>query len=52
MYEVENDISLYIVYKVITIILISNEYYQFRTWYNTNITGEKYMDSIAKDIEV
>ena len=26
----KNDISLYIVYKTITIILISDEYYQFR----------------------
>jgi len=27
----ENDIFLYIVYKAIFIVLISNEYYQFRT---------------------
>ena len=26
----ENDISLYIAYKTITIILIPNKYYQFR----------------------
>jgi len=31
IYRVENDISLYMAYKVITIVLISDKYHQFRT---------------------
>ena len=51
----KNDISLYIVYKTITIILIPDEYYQFRmqhNFVNMNFTGEKHISSIAKDMEV
>jgi len=51
----KNNISLYMVYKEITIILVPDEYYQFRMWHNfvgMNFTGEKYIGSIAKDIEV
>jgi len=51
----ENDIFLYMVYRAIIIILISNEYYQFRIWHNfvgINFTGEKHIGFIAKDIEV
>jgi len=33
MCRAENNISLYIVYETIAIILISNEYHQFRTWH-------------------
>ena len=55
IYEAENNIFLYITHKVITIIFISNEYYQFRIQYkfiNTNFTRKKHIGSIAKDIEV
>jgi len=55
MCGVENDISLCIVYKTITIVFIFNEYYQFRIWHKfigTNFTGEKYIGSMAKDTEV
>jgi len=31
VYVVENDISLYIAHKAITIVLIPNKYHQFRT---------------------
>ena len=51
----ENDISLCIVYKVITIILISNNYHQFRIWHKfvgTNFSREEYIGFIDKDKEV
>ena len=51
----ENDIFLYMVHKAITIILMSNEYHQFRMWckfISTNFTGEKYIGFTAKDMEV
>ena len=43
---VENNIFLCIVYKVITIILILNEYHQFRIqckFIGTNFIGEKHI---------
>ena len=43
------------VYKAITIVLIPNEYHQFRMWcklISTNFTGEKHIDFTAKDMEV
>jgi len=46
MCKVENNISLYIVYKSIAIILIPNEYHQFRTWHkfiDVKFVGEKHM---------
>ena len=52
---VENNISLCIVHKVITIILILNEYYQFRMWHEfigTDFIGKKYIYFIAKDMKV
>jgi len=55
IYRVENDIFLYILRKAITIILISNKYYQFRMWHkfiDMKFTGKKYIGSIAKDTEV
>jgi len=51
----ENDISLYMVHKAITIVLIPNKYHQFRTQHKfigINFTGEKHIGSIAKDMEV
>ena len=55
MCKVENDISLCIVHKVITIIPILNEYYQFgmlHKFVGINFTGEKHIGLIDKDIEV
>ena len=55
MCRVENNISLYIVYKAIAIILIPNEYYQFRMWckfVGMNFTREEHIGSTAKDTEV
>ena len=43
------------VHKAITIILMSNEYHQFRMWckfISTNFTGEKHIGFTAKDMEV
>ena len=43
MCRVENDISLHMVYKVIPIVLVSNEYHQFRMWhkfFGTNFIRE------------
>ena len=51
----ENNISLYMTYKVITIILISNEYYQFRTqckFIGTNFIEKVYICFIIKDMEI
>ena len=51
----ENVIFLYMVYKAVFIIIISNEYHQFRVWckfVGTNFIREEYIGSIAKDIEV
>ena len=33
MCRAENDISLYMAYKAVSIILVPNEYYQFGVWY-------------------
>jgi len=55
IYKVENDILLYIVYKVIAIILILNEYYQLRMQHNfigTNFIRKKHICFITKDMEV
>jgi len=55
IYRVKNNISLYIVHKVITITLIPNEYHQFRMWHkfiSMNFTKEKHIGSIVKDTEV
>jgi len=52
---VENDISLYIAYKAVSIILIPNKYHQFRIWYkfvSINFNRKKYIGSTAKDTEV
>ena len=52
---IKNNIFLCIVYKVIAIILISDEYYLSRVLYKfigTNFVREKYICFIAKDIEV
>ena len=46
MCRAENNISLYIVYKAIAIILIPNEYHQFRTWHkfiNVKFVREKHI---------
>ena len=43
MCRIENNIFLYIVYKVITIVLIFNKYHQFRIWckfIDTNFTRD------------
>ena len=51
----ENDISLCMAHKAITIVLIPNEYYQFRMQYKfigMNFTREKHIGSTAKDMEV
>ena len=51
----ENNISLCIAYKVITIVLIPNKYYQFRIWHKfmyVNFIEKKYICSTAKDTEV
>ena len=55
MYGAENSISLYMAYEVVSIILISNEYHQFRVWcefVGTNFNRKEYIGSTAKDIEV
>jgi len=55
MYETENNIFLYIVYKTITIVLISNKYYQFRTWYKfigVKFIGKIHMCFTTKDMEM
>jgi len=55
MYRVENNISLFMIYKVISIILIYSEYYQFRIWhkfFGTNFTRKEHIGSTAKDTEV
>ena len=55
MCGVENGISLYILHEAVFIILISNEYHQFRVWYKfvgMDSSREEYIGSIAKDIEV
>jgi len=52
---VENGISLYIAYKAVFIVLIPNEYYQFRVWskfIGTNFNRKKDIGFIAKDIGV
>ena len=51
----KNNIFLYMVYKVIAIILISDEYHLSRVLYKfigTNLVREKYIYFTAKDIEV
>ena len=51
----ENNISLYMVHKVITIILISDEYYQFRIGHNSigmNLIKEIHIYFTTKDIEI
>ena len=51
----ENNISLCIAYKVITIVLIPNKYHQFRIWHKfmcVNFIEKKYICSTAKNIEV
>ena len=55
MYGAENDIFLYMVYEAVSIVLILNEYHQFRVWYEfvgTNFNREKHIGFTAKDIEV
>jgi len=55
MCGVGNDIFLYMVYKVIPIILISNEYHQFRMgqkFISINFTREEHIGFTAKDMEV
>ena len=51
----KNGIFLYISYKAVSIVLISNEYHQFRVWckfVSINFSGEKHIGSTAKDMEV
>jgi len=53
--EMKNNIFLCMIYKVIAIILISDEYYLSRVLHKfigTNIVREKYICFTAKDIEV
>ena len=55
MYGAENGIFLCIVYKAIFIVLIPNEYHQFRVWYKfvgTNFNRKKYIGFTAKDTKV
>ena len=55
MCRVENDVFLSMAHKMISIVLISNEYYQFRIWYkfvSTNFTRKKHIGSTVKDMEV
>jgi len=55
IYRAENNISLYMAHKVITIVFISNGYYQLRIqckFISTNFTRERHIGSTAKDIEV
>ena len=43
------------VHKIVSIILISNKYHQFRVWcefVGTNFNKKKHIGFIAKDIEV
>ena len=52
--KAENNISLCMVYKVITIVIISDEYHQFRAQHKfigTKFGGKKYICSKTKDIE-
>ena len=51
----ENNIFLYIAQKTVTIVLIPDEYHQFRTWYKfigINFTEKKHIGFIAKNTEV
>ena len=51
----KNSISLYMVHKMVSIILISNKYHQFRVWcefVGTNFNRKKHIGFIAKGIEV
>ena len=53
--EAENNIFLYMAYEVVFIVLIPNEYHQFRVWYkfvSTDFNREEYIGSTAKDTEV
>jgi len=55
MCRVENSISLCMVSKVVFIILIPNEYHQFRVWYEfvgMNFNREEHIGSTDKDMEV
>jgi len=51
----ENSISLCMAYKMVSIVLISNKYHQFRVWcefVRMNFNREEHIGSIAKDMEV
>jgi len=51
----ENDVFLYMAYKATTIVLIFDKYHQFRIWckfVGINFSGEKYISSTTKDMEV
>ena len=51
----ENGISLCMAYKVVSIVLISNKYHQFRVWcefVRMNFNRKEYIGSTAKDTEV
>jgi len=51
----ENNIFLYMVHKTISIVLIPNEYHQFRMLYKfvgISFTREEYIGFTAKDMKV
>ena len=55
MYGVENGIFLYMAHKAVSIVLVPNEYHQFRVWYEfvgTNFNREEHISFIARDTEV
>jgi len=55
MYRAENDISLCMVYKALSIVLIPNKYHQFRMWcefVGMNFNREEHISSTAKNMEV
>ena len=55
MYGTENNIFLYIVHRAITIVLIPNDYHQFRTWHkfiSVNFIEKIHICFITKDMEM
>ena len=55
MYEAKNGISLCVAHKMASIVLILNEYYQFRVWckfVSMNFNREEHIGSTVEDTEV
>jgi len=55
MCEAENGIFLFVAHKMVSIVLILNEYYQFRVWckfVGMNFNRKKHIGSVVEDTEV